>query len=67
VLFCAPEKIRDEWTYALWNYGTDEWKRGDHAYTTHAMGGYNDYTEMINAVGYEIGYKNYPRISGLLL
>jgi hypothetical protein len=54
------KKYGDEWTYALWNYGTDEWKRGDHAYTTHAMGGYNDYTEMINAVGYEIGYKNYP-------
>jgi hypothetical protein len=54
------KKYGDEWTYALWNYGTDEWKRGDHAYTTHAMGGYNDYNEMINPVGYEIGYKNYP-------
>ena len=54
------KKYGDEWTYALWNYGTDEWKRGDHAYTTHAMGGYNDYTEMINPVGYEVGYKNYP-------
>ena len=22
------KKYGDEWTYALWNYGTDEWKRG---------------------------------------
>jgi hypothetical protein len=54
------KKYGDEWTYALWNYGTDEWKRGDHSYTTHAMGGYNDYTEMISPVGFEVGYKQYP-------
>ncbi|MFC2138436.1 RagB/SusD family nutrient uptake outer membrane protein [Bacteroidota bacterium] len=46
-------KTGHEWTYAFFNFGTDEFKRGDHAYTTHALGGYNDYTSMINPLGEE--------------